>query len=181
MGLCPWLGLKWFGKACGIVGVGSDGRCSITKTNNKQPSSMLTNWWLKVGEHKPASETGGQRGQKVPKLQISLCFIIAGVTGVTFITDHHWQTFFFLIDLFFNSKLFASCRKWQPLNMQRKPQNYNSEKSSSLSCWFTGFFSLNFLKTTSCFFMDLFSLKRGHCKVLSVIFLICLSVLPPIL
>lgn len=67
------------------MGVGSDGRCSITKTNNKQPSSVLTNWWLKVSEDKPASATGGQRGQKVPKLKNSQRFVVAAATGVTFI------------------------------------------------------------------------------------------------
>lgn len=82
------------------MGVGSDGRCSITKTNNKQASSVLTNWWLKVSEDKPASATkGGQRGQKVPKLLNSQCFLITAVTGITFII---WvdKLFFFKNNLF---------------------------------------------------------------------------------
>lgn len=67
------------------MGVGSNGRCSITKTNNKQLSSQLTNWWLKVSEDKPASATRGQRRPKVPKLHISQGFAIVGDTGATFI------------------------------------------------------------------------------------------------
>lgn len=67
------------------MGVGSDGRCSISKTNNKQPSSVLTNWRLKVGEGKPAAAIGAQRGQKVSKLHFSQWFVIAGDTEATFI------------------------------------------------------------------------------------------------